>query len=152
MAGGKYYSVGWYLQHPTSIGRVHITSANDVEAAADFHPGYLDSVEDMALHKWGYKRTREYARRLPSYRGEVVERHPAFSSSSKAAVGKHEGPVPVLAPDHEYSPEDDRAIEDYIRKAVATAWHSVCSRYDCTISRPQSFPFRAAWHVCDEET
>ncbi|KAI0819181.1 alcohol oxidase-like protein [Trametes gibbosa] len=124
-AGGKYYSIGWYLQHPTSIGHVHITSANDVEAAADFHPGYLDSVEDMALHKWGYKCTREYARRLPSYRGEVVERHPSFSSSSNAAVGKRSGPAPVLAPDLEYSAEDDRALEAYIRKAVATAWHSL---------------------------
>ena len=38
----KAYSVGWYLQHPASIGRVHITSRDDVEAPLDFHPGYLD--------------------------------------------------------------------------------------------------------------
>ena len=38
----KSYAVGWYLQHPTSIGRLHITSHDDVEAPLDFHPGYLD--------------------------------------------------------------------------------------------------------------
>ncbi|OJT13847.1 Alcohol oxidase [Trametes pubescens] len=123
--GGKYWSVGWYLEHPTSIGFVHITSASDVEASSDFHPGFLDSPEDMALHKWGYKRTREYARRLPSYRGEVEGRHPAFHPSSKAAAGARDGPVPVLSPDLEYSAEDDRALEDYIRKVVATTWHSI---------------------------
>ncbi|KAI0629903.1 alcohol oxidase-like protein [Trametes polyzona] len=123
--GGKYFSVGWFLQHPTSIGYVHITSADDVEAPADFHPGYLDSPEDMALHKWGYKRTREYARRLPSYRGEVKARHPAFSPSSQAAIEERDGPFPILTPDIEYSADDDRTLEDYIRKAVATAWHSL---------------------------
>ncbi|KAL1950095.1 hypothetical protein VTO73DRAFT_5217 [Trametes versicolor] len=123
--GGKYWSVGWYLEHPTSIGFVHITSANDVEATSDFHPGFLDSPEDMALHKWGYKRTREYARRLPSYRGEVEGRHPVFHPSSKAAVGARDGPVPVLSPDLEYSAEDDRVLEDYIRQVVATTWHSI---------------------------
>lgn len=79
----------------------------------------------MALHKWGYKRTREYARRLPSYRGEVEGRHPAFHPASKAAVGARDGPVPILSPDLEYSAEDDRALEDYIRQVVATTWHSV---------------------------
>ncbi|KAI0643099.1 alcohol oxidase-like protein [Trametes meyenii] len=122
--GGKYYSIGWYLQHPTSIGYTHITSADDPESPLDFHPGYLDR-RDMALHKWGYKRTREYARRLKSYRGEVAARHPAFSSASKVAVGARDGPVRVLAPDLEYSAEDEKALEDYIRQAVATAWHSL---------------------------
>ncbi|KAI0350351.1 alcohol oxidase-like protein [Trametes cingulata] len=123
--GGKYYSIGWYLMHPTSTGYVHATSADDVNAPVDFHPGYLDTPEDMALHKWGYKRTREYARRLRSYRGEVAGRHPAFPSSGEAAAGRRNGPVSVLAPDLQYSPEDDKALEDHIRQAVATAWHSL---------------------------
>lgn len=88
----------------------------------------------MALHKWGYKRTREYARRLPSYRGEVEGRHPAFHPTSKAAAGARDGPVPILSPDLEYSAEDDRALEDYIRQVVATTWHSVSRRWALSAS------------------
>ncbi|KAI0366933.1 alcohol oxidase-like protein [Pilatotrama ljubarskyi] len=124
-SGSKYYSVGWYLQYPSSIGYVHATSANNVNAPVDFHPGYLDAPEDMALHKWGYKRTREYARRLASYRGELAARHPAFGSSGEMAAGRRSGPVSVLDPDLQYSPEDDEALEEYIRQNVATAWHSL---------------------------
>ncbi|KAI0643101.1 alcohol oxidase-like protein [Trametes meyenii] len=123
--GAKYYTVAWYLEHPASIGYSHITSADDPESPLNFHPGYLDSPEDMALHKWGYKRTREYARRLKSYRGEVAMRHPAFSPTSKVAVGPHDGPVSVTAPDLEYSSEDEKALEEYIKRAVTTAWHSM---------------------------
>ncbi|KAM5537387.1 hypothetical protein V8D89_008906 [Ganoderma adspersum] len=121
----KSYAVGWYLQHPTSIGRLHITSHDDVEAPLDFHPGYLDSPEDMAVHKWGYKMSREFARRMPSYRGEVVGGHPAFSAKSQAVPRLHGGPVPISAPKFEYTDEDEKAIEDYIRQAVRTAWHSL---------------------------
>ncbi|PIL25969.1 hypothetical protein GSI_11723 [Ganoderma sinense ZZ0214-1] len=121
----KSYAVGWYLQHPTSIGRLHITSHDDVEAPLDFHPGYLDSPEDMAVHKWGYKMSREFARRMPSYRGEIAGGHPAFSAKSQAVPRLQEGPVPISAPKFEYTDEDEKAIEDYIRQAVRTAWHSL---------------------------
>ncbi|CDO68836.1 Alcohol oxidase [Trametes cinnabarina] len=121
----KFFAVGWYLEHPMSIGYLHATSADNVDALADFHPGYLDMPADMALHKWSYKRTREFARRMPSYRGEVAVRHPAFNAIGEAAAGDKQGPVPALAPDINYSPEDEQAIEDYIRQAVATAWHSM---------------------------
>ncbi|KAI0655408.1 alcohol oxidase-like protein [Cubamyces menziesii] len=123
--GGKYFSVGWYLMHPTSIGYIHATSASDVNAPVDFHPGYLDLPEDMALHKWGYKRTREFARRMLSYRGEVPGRHPQFNPKSKAAAGPKGGPTSAVDADIEYTAEDDKAIEDYVKKAVATAWHSL---------------------------
>ncbi|KAI0369247.1 alcohol oxidase-like protein [Pilatotrama ljubarskyi] len=121
----KCFSVGWYLQHPVSIGNVHITSKDDVESPLDFHPGFVDAVEDMAAHKWGYKRAREFARRLPSYRGEIAACHPAFAPMSKAAVGKRTTPVPVTEPDLEYTPEDDKALEEYIRQTVGTTWHSM---------------------------
>lgn len=84
--------------------------------------------EELTLHKWGYKRSREFARRLPSYRGEVVASHPVFAPSSKAATGPRSGPVPVTAPDIEYTAEDEVALEAFIRRAVATAWHSVSRR------------------------
>ena len=91
------------------------------------HHATSHRTEDLVLMKWGYKRSREFARRLPSYRGEVAARHPVFPANSKAAAGARSGPVPVSAPDLEYTSEDDRILEDYIRQAVGTAWHSVSS-------------------------
>ncbi|KAI0369246.1 alcohol oxidase-like protein [Pilatotrama ljubarskyi] len=121
----RSFNVGWYIQHPVSLGYVHISSKDDPQAPLDFHAGYLDAPEDMALHKWGYKRSREFARRLPSYRGEVAASHPAFATTSKAAVGKRSGAVPVTAPDIEYTAEDEEALERHIRQAVTTSWHSL---------------------------
>ncbi|KAI0324556.1 alcohol oxidase-like protein [Cubamyces sp. BRFM 1775] len=121
--GRKYFCIASYLQNPSSVGYVHATSADDVEAPLDFHPGYLDSPADMALHKWAYKRTREFARRLPSYRGELATHHPAFPSGSAVAARERSGPVPILEPDLEYSAEDDKALEGYIRQTVSTCWH-----------------------------
>ncbi|KAI0354316.1 alcohol oxidase-like protein [Trametes cingulata] len=121
----KSFTIAWYLQHPVSVGHVHIRSRDDVESPLDFHPGYGDAPEDVALHKWGYKRGREFARRLPSYRGEIAACHPAFAPTSKAAVGKRTSPVPVTEPDIEYSAEDDRVLEEYIRQMVGTTWHSM---------------------------
>ena len=71
--------------------------------------------------------SREFARRMPSYRGEVPGTHPSFSKTSPAAPRLHDGPVPVANPDLTYTAEDDKALEDWIRKTVATAWHSVRS-------------------------
>lgn len=79
----------------------------------------------MALHKWGYKLSREFARRMPSYRGEVVSDHPVFSQSSKLFAQLQSGPVPVSEPDFELTDEDEKIIEGYVRQNVHTAWHSV---------------------------
>ncbi|KAI0773655.1 alcohol oxidase-like protein [Fomes fomentarius] len=121
----KSFNVVWFLMHPASIGHLHITSGENVEAPPDFHPGYLDRPEDMALHKWGYKVSREFARRMPSYRGEVVGGHPRFSPNSKLVARAHDGPVPITEPDFEYTEEDEKAIEEYIREVVTTVWHSL---------------------------
>jgi alcohol oxidase len=60
------------------------------------------------------------------YRGEVVETHPKFPSSSKAAVSlPPQKPVPIDAPDFEYSAEDDKIIDEFIRQNVSTTWHSM---------------------------
>lgn len=80
----------------------------------------------MALHKWGYKLSREFARRMPSYRGEVVGGHPNFPPNSKLLGRARDGPVPISEAGFEYTEEDDKAIEEYVRQAVATAWHGVC--------------------------
>lgn len=81
----------------------------------------------MALHKWGYKLSREYSRRMPSYRGEVLGTgiHPSFAPSSPLAAQAQDGPVPVNEPQFVYGEEDERKLEQWIRANVSTAWHSV---------------------------
>ncbi|KAI5836378.1 alcohol oxidase-like protein [Schizophyllum commune Tattone D] len=172
--------------YPKSIGRTHISSATDAHAPPVFESGYLeDSGADVAALVWGYKRSRELARRLPAYRGELASKHPVFSSGTRnkeedgrtvasagvplvkmahegeetvdtalasnlaatpmitsamtksaspstmdAAIrgpfaGPASGPVPVDAPDIAYSEEDEKAIEEWARGFVQTAWHSL---------------------------
>ncbi|KAI0776758.1 alcohol oxidase-like protein [Trametes elegans] len=125
LSGKKAFSVGWHIEHPASTGHVHIVTADDPQAPLDFHAGYLDAPEDMPLHLWGYKRSREYARRLPSYRGELVEFHPSFAAGTAAAIGLRDGPVAVDEPDIVYTEEDDKVLDEYIRGAIGTAWHSL---------------------------
>ncbi|KAH9852914.1 alcohol oxidase-like protein [Lenzites betulinus] len=127
----KAFNIGWYIQHPVSVGYVHVTSADDAQTPLEFHPGYLDAPEELALHVWGYKRSREFARRMSSYRGEVAN-HPEFAPGSKAAISAQNVPVPIDSPDIEYSTEDDKAVEAYIRRAVATTWHSMAT---CTMKK-----------------
>lgn len=104
--------------------------------------------DDLELLNWGYKRSREHARRMPSYRGEFVPNHPQFAETSVAACKGEIQPVPIDAPDIAYTEEDEKAIELFTRKngtstlnfaaahsktntdirrirSVATAWHSV---------------------------
>ena len=65
---------------------------------------------------WGYKFSREIARRMPHFRGEPAALHPAFPPGSAAAVVEHaEGPIAFDTPRIEYSDEDERAIEAYAR-------------------------------------
>jgi len=75
---------------------------------------------------WGYKFSREIARRMPHFRGEPSALHPAFAPGSAAAVVEHaEGPVAFDTPRIEYSDEDERAIEAFARATVGTTWHSL---------------------------
>ncbi|KAI0688211.1 alcohol oxidase-like protein [Cerioporus squamosus] len=120
----KAYAVGWFLTHPASTGRVHITSAEDVDAPLDLHPGFLDRHGPPQV---GYKLSREYARRMPSYRGEVLGTgiHPSFAPSSPLVARARDGPVPVNEPEFVYGEEDERALEEWVRANVSTAWHSL---------------------------
>ena len=87
---------------------------------------------------------------MPSYRGEVVGGHPIFPPDSKLQPRAHDGPVPVSEPDLVYSEEDEKAIEDYIRQAVRTAWHSVCFCLHLVIALASAYA-PLARNVCDEE-
>ncbi|KAJ7606674.1 hypothetical protein FB45DRAFT_807572 [Roridomyces roridus] len=119
----KTISVATFLCYPISRGHFHITSA-DPSAPVDFKTGYLSSPGEVAALRWGYKTGREIARRMPSYRGEFAVTHPVFPSGSKARETGTQ-PVPLSAPKIVYSKEDDGAIDEYLRGAVQTAWHSL---------------------------
>lgn len=127
LPAGQYTSWGNILFYPYSRGHIHITSATDIDTGYDFDTGFLSHPSDIKAHLWGYKRAREIARRLPTYRGEVAAGHPSFPDGSKAAlvdidVGDE---TFVVQGDIEYSPEDDEAIMNWIRETVNTTFHSL---------------------------
>ena len=106
-------------------------------------------LADVKVLAWGYKFSREIARRMPHFRGEPAPLHPAFAPGSPASVVAHaEGPVAFDTPRIVYSEEDERALDAYVRKmggrgipcfwsfdtdenlfldvySVSTCWHSV---------------------------
>ncbi|KAJ7170887.1 GMC oxidoreductase-domain-containing protein [Mycena crocata] len=123
-AGCRFFSMTYYTEYPTSLGRTHIKSA-DPYTPLDVEPGFLDKAEDVAVLRWSYKWAREMARRMDSYRGEFAPDHPNFPAGSAAACGEAKGPVPVSAPDIVYSVEDDEAIDNFHRATVGTTWHSL---------------------------
>ncbi|KIW99033.1 uncharacterized protein Z519_00696 [Cladophialophora bantiana CBS 173.52] len=128
---GQYFTIGNYIPYPRSRGYVHITR-KDVDAPLEISTGFFEGAGDVDLdvHVWAYKRTREIARRLNSYRGEATIGHPTFAASSKAALVALDTSAAAEAAKHgkqledlEYSAEDDEAIKACIRERVATAWH-----------------------------
>ncbi|KAL4261270.1 GMC oxidoreductase family protein [Pleurotus pulmonarius] len=122
---GRYMSMLWYSEYPESIGRLHITSGDDWSQPLYFEPGFLNEPADVDILRWAYKRSREIARRMPLYRGEVQQGHPTFAPDSDAACSPRDGPVPIDAPDIAYTPEDNEAIHDFLRNTVNTTWHSM---------------------------
>ncbi|KAF8262161.1 alcohol oxidase-like protein [Lactarius quietus] len=146
----KYYTVTMYTGHPLARGRVHIEHAGDVSAPVDFVSGFFESSvvlpppvphflstpspfvviftrkADMQPLIWGYKFSREIARRMPHFRGEPPSVHPAFAPGGSASIIAHaEGPIAFDAPRIVYSAEDERALEEFTRAEVATTYHSL---------------------------
>lgn len=118
-----------YTAYPYSRGSIHVTGpAND--DPLDFDVGYFSDPGDLDLKKqvWAYKKQREITRRTNMYRGELAVGHPTFPAGSKAAVAEH---IPDTGldvqdiQDLEYSAEDDKAIEQFLRERVQTTWHSL---------------------------
>lgn len=121
---GQYITMGTYTAYPYSRGSIHITDKEDVLTGYEFDTGFLNHPSDLKKQLWGYKLSREIARRLPYFNGELELGHPKFPSGSKASLtsGNHaSGDVK----DIEYSKEDDEAIEDWIRGNLNTTWHSL---------------------------
>jgi alcohol oxidase len=90
----------------------------------EFDTGFLNHPTDLKKQLWGYKMSREIARRLPYYNGELELGHPKFLAGSKAALSTGTHPDGEVK-DIEYSKEDDEAIEDWIRGNLNTTWHSL---------------------------
>ncbi len=121
---GQYMTIATYSAYPYSRGSIHITSKEDVLNGYDFDTGFLNHSSDIKNQLWAYKATREIARRLPYFKGELELGHPKFPEGSKAAVinvAEIEGEIEDL----EYSKEDDATIEDWIRENLSTTWHSL---------------------------
>jgi len=148
---GKYLTMFQYLEYPASRGKIHIASASPY-VEPSFDSGFMNNKADFAPIRWSYKVTREIARRMDAFRGELTSHHPHFLPSSPAAckdidirtakeiypngftVGLHMGtwhtPGEIFDPkkvheDIKYSAEDDKAIDDWIADHVETTWHSL---------------------------
>lgn len=59
-----------FLEYPFSRGETHIVSPDPYEAP-DFDAGFMNDERDMAPMVWGYIKSRETARRMDAYAGEV---------------------------------------------------------------------------------
>lgn len=122
--GRKSFTIGYFTEYPVSTGRVHIRSGTDAYTPLEFHPGYLTDAADIGVMRWAYKHSRELARRMACYRGEVPSGHPCFPEGSAATVSVSAQPVGSEMSKIIYSPEDNEAIDEYTRQNLGTTWHS----------------------------
>lgn len=79
------------------------------------------------MQVWAYKKQREIARRLSTYRGALEAGHPKFPAGSKASLVDENGGCNGSGrdlPPIEYGKDDDKAIEQWIRENLNTTWHS----------------------------
>lgn len=123
--------MGNYTAYPYSRGSLHITGPN-LDDALDFDVGFFSDAGEIDLKKqvWAYKKQREFMRRTQLFRGEVAVGHPKFSPESKAALVEDtsvSGWNVADVQDLEYTAEDDKAIEQYLRENIQTTWHSLGS-------------------------
>ncbi|KAG9316083.1 hypothetical protein JVU11DRAFT_3754 [Chiua virens] len=121
----KFITMAYNTLYPEGVGSVHIKPGETAEDRLDFDPGFLSKKSDVALLTWMYKKSRELGRRLPFYKGEVLDYHPNFPSGSAASAKETDEPVDADAPDIEYTKEDDDAIIAFHRAKVQTTWHSL---------------------------
>lgn len=153
-----------FLEYPFSRGYTHITSP-DPYAVPDFDAGFMNDERDMVPMVWGYIKSRETARRMDAYAGEVANMHPFFSYDSPAKAkdldlqttnqyalpgnttagiqhGSWAQPLEEaekkcdvastvssnrtnIRNELEYSNEDIKAIEEWVKRHVETTWHSL---------------------------
>ena len=127
----------------------------------------MNNKADYAPIRWSYKVTREIARRMDAFRGELTSHHPHFHPASPAATrdidiqtarqilpgafttGLHMGTwhapgqpfdASKVHEDIKYTKEDDDAIDNWISDHVETTWHSLgtCGTYSSTVTARES--------------
>ncbi|ETS85797.1 hypothetical protein PFICI_03822 [Pestalotiopsis fici W106-1] len=123
---GQYFTMSVFTAYPYSRGQIHITGPN-MDDPVNFDFGLLSDPEgaDLLACRWGYKKQREIARRMKTYRGEVASSHPAFAAESEAKPTKCDNAQSLDIPEITYSEEDDAAIDQFVREHVSTPWHSI---------------------------
>eukprot|EP00262_Sarcandra_glabra_P006817 TRINITY_DN19370_c0_g1_i1.p1 TRINITY_DN19370_c0_g1~~TRINITY_DN19370_c0_g1_i1.p1 ORF type:complete len:666 (+),score=20.10 TRINITY_DN19370_c0_g1_i1:72-2069(+) len=85
MPSGKFFTMFHFLEYPFSRGSTHIKSPDPYETP-DFDAGFMNDRRDMAPMVWGYIKSRETARRMDAYAGEVQSMHPFFPYDSPAGA------------------------------------------------------------------
>ncbi|KAL6694340.1 GMC oxidoreductase domain-containing protein [Trichoderma pleuroticola] len=83
MPPGKFFTMFHFLEYPFSRGSTHIKSADPYDSP-DFDCGFMNDERDMVPMVWGYIKSRETARRMDAYAGEVETMHPFFEYDSPA--------------------------------------------------------------------
>ncbi|KAK7402899.1 Alternative oxidase, mitochondrial precursor [Neonectria punicea] len=83
MPPGNFFTMFHFLEYPFSRGSTHIKSADPYETP-DFDAGFMNDERDMVPMVWGYIKSRETARRMQAYAGEVENMHPFFDCNSPA--------------------------------------------------------------------
>ncbi|KAI0516961.1 GMC oxidoreductase [Xylaria bambusicola] len=124
---GQYATMGNYTAYPYSRGHINITGP-EVGDPLDFNVGFFTDAGDKDVKKqaWAYKKSREVMRRTSMYRGEVPGFHPPFPADSKAALVTLDTALDTsTVTDIEYSAEDERILEQFLRENVNTTWHSI---------------------------
>ncbi|KAI7089398.1 alcohol oxidase [Hortaea werneckii] len=124
---GQYFGCATYNAYPYSRGTIHITGP-DWEDVPNFETGFFTDAGklDLLVHTWGYKKIREIMRRTTFYRGELEVTHPQFPVGSRASLECRETcSASEEVQDLVYDAEDDKAIEQYLRKNIGTTWHSL---------------------------
>lgn len=114
--------IATFILHPFSRGRFHISGPNIKDEPVLDTGFWADNDLDLKQHMWMYKRSREIVRRMETFDGEVAVGHSSFPSGSKASVVDSKT---TDVQDIEYTPEDDKAIEAWLRGRIACCWHSL---------------------------
>jgi len=83
MPPGKFFTMFHFLEYPFSRGSTFITSPSCYDTP-DFDAGFMNDKRDMAPMVWGYIKSRETARRMDAYAGEVTGMHPFYAYDSPA--------------------------------------------------------------------
>ncbi|PYH94353.1 alcohol oxidase [Aspergillus ellipticus CBS 707.79] len=115
---GRPFTMCMYLAYPFSRGSIHIDSSTD---GYRLRNGFLAHPSDVKMHIWSYKLSREIARRMPNFMGEIESLHPRFPESNAARIVT--SPVAAVHGSIEYSDEDDRLIEQWVRDNIISGSH-----------------------------